>query len=186
MKKDQKKNKGGKNRERKTDYNLKNKETVKFVNGVIHQTNNKKGLMRDKNQQRDVKYNEYCERYNRDNTIKTYNTQGSWKNKRYCSTKSRWQKEIEEQMANGTYRKETKKPVKIETHQAVILYDKDAECADAYNAEIENINGEITIKIINGRKKIKVKAHRESIDNEEILKLALEYRAEIYVIDEIE
>lgn len=114
---------------------------------------------------------------------KLYNTYGGWKNRKICSTKSQleWKYETE-----GREEKK-KKPVKIEIgERAVILYDKDTGEYDAYKAETEKIGDEITVKIINGRKKLRVKVHEEVIENEELLEMALKYKAYIYIIDEIE
>lgn len=163
----------------KITYKLKDPKTAKRVNSVISKEKNRKGLWRDKNEIRDKKYREYCERCG------AANTQGSWKNKVYASTKSRWQREEEEK---GT-QKEKKNSVTIKTHTAIILYDKESGACDAYNAEIERKNDgveEQTIaKIISGRRKIRVKVHKEKIENEKLLEIALKNRAEIYIIDEI-
>ena len=114
---------------------------------------------------------------------KLYNTYGGWKNKKICSTKS----QLEWQYENEGRKIENKKPVKIKIgERAVILYDEETGEYDAYKAEVEKINNDITVKIINGRKKLRVKVYEGEIDNEELLEMALKYKAYIYCIDEIE
>ena len=167
----------------KDRFNIKNKENIERINQRISKEINRRSLWRTKEQATDKKYKEYCEKYNLDNTEKTYNTSGGWKNRKICSTKSQleWQYEKE-----GREEKK-KKPVKIEIgERAVILYDEETGEYDAYKAETEIIGDEITVKIINGRKKLRVKVYKGIIEDEELLKMALKYNAYIYCIDEIE
>jgi hypothetical protein len=167
----------------KKRFNIKNQENVQRINNKISKEINKKDLWKTREQIKNNNYKRYCEKYNLDNTEKTYNTYGGWKNRKVCSTKSQleWQYETE-----GREEKE-KKPVKIEIgERAVILYDEETGDYDAYKAEVEKINNDITVKIINGRKKIRVKVYEGIIDNEELLEMALKYNAYIYCIDEIE
>lgn len=113
---------------------------------------------------------------------KLYNTSGGWKNRKICSTKS----QLEWKYEKEGRKTENKKPVKIEIgERAVILFDEETEKYDAYRAEIEKIGNETLVKIINERKKIIVKVHERKIENEELLKSALKYKAYIYCIDEI-
>lgn len=163
---------------KKTDYNLNNKDTIKKVNAVIKQTENRKGLWRTKHNIADMKMRKYCAKNN------IANTDGGWVNKKYARTKSYFQNKIE----NGDFRIsdsiQLKQPeeIKIKDHRAIILYEKATGKCDAYNAEIEKINGEIIAKIIAGRRKIEVRVRKEKIEDEEIIKIALQNRAEIYVI----
>lgn len=159
----------------KKRFDLKNKNNTKRINNVIKKEVNKRDLWRTKESIKNKKLNEYCKENN------SHNTNGGWKNKRYCSTKSQWQRELE----NKEPEKVKKIKVKMITREAVILYEKETGKADVYEADVEKMDGEIIVKIINGRKKIGVKVHEEIIDNEELLELALKYRASIYVIDEI-
>lgn len=164
----------------KITYNLHNKDTKDRVNKAIKREKERDGLWKTKQQITDKKYNDYCKATN------TKNTNGGWKNKVYGATKSEWQRKWEteyEKMARKY--KDKKKEITIKTHEAVILYDKENDAADAYNAEVEKKNGEIVVKIIYGRRKLKVKAHEEEIESEKLLELALKHRASIYIIDEI-
>lgn len=164
----------------KTDYSLKKHETIKRVNDVISKEKNRKGLWKTKNEIQNEKYNAYC----KENGIQ--NTSGGWKNRKWCSTKSQWQWKIEDEISQGTYKEDKKPVVKIKTHEAVILYDEETGNCDAYEAEVEKINDDITVKIPYGKKKLRIKVYKGEIDNEEIIGIALENMAQIYIIDEIE
>lgn len=165
--------------EKRKLYNLNNKEMVKAINETIKNEINRKGLWRTKNQNTDIKYRKYCENCN------GINTDGGWKNKVYSVGKSQIQRRIENGELKPNWCEVKRKEIKIITHEAVILYDKDTGNCDAYECEIEKYKGEIIAKIIYGRRKLKVKVHHETIDNEMIIGVALENKARIYVIDEI-
>lgn len=164
----------------KKRYDLKNKENVRRISRVVENEVDRRKLWRTENQVKNKKYNEYCKKND------TCNTEGGWKNKLYSVGKSQWQRKWENEYdkMNKKYG-EKKKQTTIKTREAVILYDKEVDAADAYKADVEKINGDITVKIIFGKRKLPVKVHQEIIDNEELLELALKNRASIYVIDEI-
>ena len=165
--------------EKRKLYNLNNKEMVKVVNKIFKNEINRKGLWRTKNQNTDIKYRKYCE------TSDGINTYGGWKNKVYSVGKSQIQRRIENGELAPNWNETKRKEIKIITHEAVILYDKDTGNCDAYECEIEKYKGEIIAKIIYGRRKLKVKVHHETIDNEMIIGVALQNKANIYIIDEI-
>lgn len=168
--------------EKRKMYSLKNKNTIRIINNKLKNEINKTGIWRTKEQNKDVKYRKYC----RENNI--INTEGGWKNKVYSVAKSEWQRKWDEdfEKMNKKYAERKKKPVKIITKEAIILYDKETGDCDAYEAEVEKIDKDITVKIPYGNKrKLKVKVHHETIDDEEIIGIALENRARIFVIDEI-
>lgn len=107
-----------------------------------------------------------------------------YKQPRKSYTKSQWAWEWEkdyERMKNKYGEKDKKMTIK--NKQAVILYD--GENYDAYEAEIEKTNDKIILKIPCGRGKLKVKVRREKIEDEEIIKIALLNKAEIYRLEEI-
>lgn len=165
--------------EKRKLYNLNNKEMVKVVNETMKNEINRKGLWRTKNQSEDIKYRKYCKEYG------GINTDGGWKNKVYSVGKSQIQRRIENGELAPNWNETKRKEPKIITEEAVILYDKDTGKCDAYRCEIEKYNGETIAKIIYGRRKLKVKVHHETIDNETIISVALQNKASIYVIDEI-
>lgn len=165
--------------EKRKLYNLNNKEMVKAVNKIFQNEINRKCLWRTKNQNEDIKFRKYCE------TCDGINTYGGWKNKVYSVGKSQIQRRIENGELNPNWNETKRKEIKIITHEAVILYDKDTGNCDAYECEIEKYKGEIIAKIIYGRRKLKVKVHHETINNEMIIGVALQNKAHIYVIDEI-
>lgn len=165
--------------EKRKLYNLNNKEMVKAVNKIFQNEINRKGLWRTKNQNTDIKYRKYCE------TCDGTNTDGGWKNKVYSVGKSQIQRRIENGELAPNWNETKRKETKIITHEAVILYDKETGNCDAYECEIEKYKGEIIAKIIYGRRKLKVKVHHETINNEIIIGVALQNKANIYIIDEI-
>lgn len=165
--------------EKRKLYNIKNKDMVKAVNDTMKKEVNRRGLWRTRNQNTDIRYRKYCE------TCDGINTYGGWKNKVYSVGKSQIQRRIENRELAPNWNETKRKPVKIKTREAVILYDKDTGNCDAYEADVEKMGEEITVKIIYGRRKLNVRAHYEPIENEEITKIALQNRAYIYIIDEI-
>ena len=162
------------------NYKLKNPNTVKKINEVIKKEKEREGLWRTREQIADKKYNEYCKREG------VKNTNGGWQNRKWCSTKSLWEKKCEECGVTNLHEKPRweYKSVKIKTHEAVILHD--GEEYDAYEAEVEKMNGEILVKIIYGRRKLYVRVREADINDEDILKIALQNRASVYEIIEVE
>lgn len=167
-------------RKRKLKCDIKNPNMVKIINKRLENEISKKGLWKTKDQITDKKYNEYCKKYNE------INTYGGWKNKVYGVAKSNIQRRIEKGELSPKWNENKKRKIKIKTKEAAILYDKENGDCDVYKAEIEKINGEIIVKIPYGnKKKLKVKVHKEIINDKEIIEAALENGAEIYTIDEI-
>ena len=119
--------------EKRKLYNLNNKYMVKAVNKIFQNEINRKGLWRTKNQYKDIKYRKYCE------SCDGINTDGGWKNKVYSVGKSQIQRRIENGELNSNWNENKLKPVKIITHEAVILYDKDTGNCDAYEADVEKM-----------------------------------------------
>lgn len=174
------------NNRKKIKYNIHDKVIVEKVNNVIKRERNREGINRNKNQITDIKYNEYCKKHNRESEIKTHNTDGGWMNRKLCGTKSQWAWKMEDKRYRDKYKDDKRKEEKIKTHECVILYDEFSGNYDAYEAEIEKTNGEIMVKIINGRRKIYVSCHRVNyyeINERELIEVALKKGVKIYAID---
>lgn len=166
---------------KKISYKIKDPKTIKYLNAVTNRDKQKKGLWRTEEQYKDIRYRKYAI----ENNVK--NTNGGWKNKIWCNTKSEEQKELENKISNGTYREPKQKEIKIKILQAVILYENGKY--GAYKAEIEKTSRDTIVKIIYGthHKKLPVRVEKPKIDeiDNEIWKIALIHNAEIYKIVEI-
>lgn len=183
---------------------IKNMRGVKRANEVIKEMKLKDGIKKSREEIRDKKYNEYCKSYNRTHEKKIYNTEGGWKPRKvYATTKTRWQRELEEKGINFLNEKcEEAREYSIKNKlEAVILYD--GENVDVYFGETEIKREKLLLKIRSGRKKIKihaeiakelwsenapekVKTESGEMETTELLRLALLYKTQIYKINSIE
>lgn len=178
---------------------MKNKELIERVNTVIKNEKMRTGLWHDKYTILNMKMRENCKREN-----SSY-TEGGWKNRKSCSTKSQWTWRSEKEMLENL-RSPLEKPRKITAHikygrKAVILFDEKNKIAEVYDAELERNGTTYIVKIIVGRNRIrvigknnilekdiceKVIAAGEEITIKDLIKVSLEKDAEIITIVSVE
>lgn len=183
---------------------IKNMKSVKRANEVIREIKLKDGIKKSKDQIRDKKYNEYCKAYNRTHENKIHNTEGGWRPRKvYATTKTRWQRELEEKGLTFLNEKcGSAREYSIRNKmEAVILWD--GEKADVYFGETEKRNEELLLKIKVKNKKIKIHAEiakelwakdgpaevetaGEKMKTTELLRIAMLYKTQIYKIKSIE
>ena len=183
----------------KEKYNLKNKETIERLNKRIALGKARVNAKQDKNAARDKEYNAYVREENKKNPEKKIiGTHGGWKEgKKWCITKTEWQKKQEEKEANEKAKPE--EPEKIKEEKAIIIYD--GEEAEVYRAELEkhkyaDQHKIIIAKIRSGQRKVKmqlkeyefgkenkiVKIEGMEMRESEIIECAIANNTEVYSI----
>lgn len=187
--------------EKRRTHRIKERGVVERVNEVITRSKQREGVKLTKEQITDKKYQKYCDEYNAQNTVKTHNTHGGWRQpRRYASGLSMWQRWAENELAE----KNTAIDEVLHRHglahhtAAVILYDKANGRAGAYAGRAHTRGDDTHITII-GVPELKIPAHRtqtdewneedmvevegERITMEELVRTAMAYKAEIYTLE---
>lgn len=182
-------------------HRLHNTATVDRVNTLIREEKRKEGLNRTREQQTDKRYREYCDAYNREHRTQTHNTDGGWRPlRRYASGLSQWQRWSEEELSQ----KNTAIDEVLHRHglahhtAAVILYDKANGQAGAIMGRVHSTPSETHITVPKVPQ-LKIQAHRlrtdewdaddtviaegEAITMGELVKAAMQHRAEIYTLE---
>ena len=182
-------------------HRITDESVVVRVNEVITRSKQREGVKREKYALIDKRYRQYCETYNATNTHKTHNTHGGWQQpKRWASGKSQWERWAEEELAE----KDTAIDEVLHRHglahhtAAVILYDKTNGQAGAIVGRVHSTPDKTYITVPRVPQ-LKIRAHRlqtdewdtedtvtaegEVITMGELVKTAMQYRAEIYILE---
>lgn len=160
---------------------------VKTINAKIKYVKLKKGINRNKDQNQEIRWNEYCKKTG------STNTKGR---KKYTHTypttsKIEWDKKEQEKKGETTAEERwilnPEKEIKAEYREEPIILVDETGKVDVYKAKVNDTEKEIVTKVWKPetKRRIKVKIKRTLEVPKELIKVALENGAAIYELVEI-